>query len=357
MQSERYEEWGLSGFTEDERNQAIREYAALFGLNPTNAPSTTGLAMIRLRASKIGKLSVIRNPGNLEKVFGKHQPPGILWMRKPGEGEDSIDRLYSWDKRASYLHACDIQLGVGACTKYELARGWRGGEFNARGHYRNMAGVWKVSFDEWNESEESSGLIKTVYRMVGNRQWFYTPMVVALTELGVRIRVSEGYAFPESSKLLTHWRGQFLQSLEGASPALRRMIKSTYTQAIGLLGSSQQKDKTSETSLYRPDWRGQIVDCASARMLHNMAKLNKLYPGLPLSLYDDCFYYLLEDHRPLSEMFRFDEGLRRMFRLKAVYEVSSVEARALLHCKKPAVFARDIKRYEVYSDVDTEDAR
>lgn len=335
------DKWNLAQYSDQEIDQACGHFKDLFGLTARNAPSTTGAEFLRILSLQRGAAARLVNPGNLG-TFAQHGPRAVIWIRPIELHEMNYDGLYAYDKRGSYLNATDCYLGYGPHFKRSFEAKYTGQDFlNDR---KNSAGVWKIQFDELPQSP----FHRTVYSMLAGRNWFYTPMVTALAQLDFSFRILEGREFDQAGKLMNAWKIRINEALEienKTRPAIRSMIKAMYTQTIGLFGSDLIKDKENDRSWYRPDWRGQIVDTATARMLFNVQKVNSLYPILPAAVYDDCLYYLANDGRPIHEVFtRHDQRLASMFRYKGAYDITSDAARNLFR-EKPAIFARDIKKY------------
>lgn len=335
------DKWNLAKYSDEEIDQACEHFKNLFGMTPRNAPSTTGAEFLRILSLQRGAAAKLVNPGNLG-TFAQHGPRAVIWIRPIEPQEMNYDGLYAYDKRGSYLNATDCYLGYGPHFKRSFETKYTGQDFlNDR---KNGAGVWKIQFDELPHSP----FHRTVHSMLAGRNWFYSPMVTALAQLDFSFRILEGREFDQAGKLMNGWKIRLNESIEVAPrPAFKAMVKAVYTQTIGLFGSDLIKDKENERSWYRPDWRGQIVDTATARMLFNIQKVSYLYPALPAAVYDDCLYYLGNDGRPLYDVFtRMDNRLASMFRFKGWYDISSDEARGLFR-EKPAIFAREIKKFAI----------
>ncbi len=346
LDKERWNQWGLEGFSESEVNSACLHFESYFGVEARWNPAGTGCRLIRSIHARKGTLHKIEPPQSVApfSADGRGALP-IYWIDRDPASHAPYTHVQAYDKRASYLLAADTMLGVGSWEElqgeswehYRTSQDWREGRYK-------IAGIWRLVF---NDSD-----FPWVRQFVGARVWFYTPMVEALAALGAEFVVTEGYFYPQSSPVLKKWRELVSKTLDASEyynlPALRKMIKAMYTQTFGLLGS----DKFVNDSLYRPDWRGQIIDQSAARLLFNLATLREKLKSPVLAIYDDCLY--IGSNLPLQHYTIFDpkfDGLMggaqlaKHFRLKGAYELND-ESRKYFSLA-PAKFAMHIKQWEV----------
>lgn len=343
LSQDRWNAWGLAeGFTELEIEQACHLFEGHFKVEAKWNPSGTGVRLIRSMHARKGTLDKIEPPSSLYPFTqdGRGSMP-IYWIDRAGAATP-YDYIQAYDKRASYLLASDANLGVGEWKEmqgedwnlFATSEDWK------KGRYK-IAGIWRLVFQDSD--------MPWVRQFANGREWFYTPMVEALAALGASFVVTEGYYFPRSLRLLKSWRELVEEGLslseDAHLPALRKMIKAMYTQTFGLLGS----DKFVGDSLYRPDWRGQIVDQAAARMLFNMKTIKDRLLAPVVAVYDDCLYLPWADTETIPYVFDPRLGdkapLAKHYRFKGSYALND-KSRSLF-ALAPSRFAMHIKEWEV----------
>jgi len=320
-------------------------------------PSGTGLRAIRGYAAKIGRLADLTPPQD-STPFEEHGARAILWTRPILPPEEGMPYLHGYDKRASYLHASDIVLGVGDWEHIAM-------EDALESYTFKDAGVWRLEFHGGHSDKDIALSRCSVYeahakgKMISRflEGWFYSPMVRALKTLGYNFHVKEGYFFPEGKAILKHWREKMLEGLAishavemNGNPFLRRMIKATYTRAIGLMGSQT----FSHDTLYRPDWRSMIIDEASARILFNVDKIGRLSLETgqplaePLAVYDDCLYYpsFSPDPYAATPILTAGGNLSAKFVYKGSYDLTAPGCRELFGAA-PSKFIRSIEKFRI----------
>lgn len=338
MTDERIEQWGLSDLSDAEIESAASEYQRAFYVDPReSAPSIAGHRILRGTLAKVGREAWLEQP-NERYRFADIQPRALLWTRPLLRSEDDCRRIVAIDKRASYLHACDARLGLYGARKL-TAKECKGISSANWLELKRGAGAWKLRI---TGASEATFLPLTL--MGRPSSWYYSSIVRGLCQLGYEFAVDEAFEFSESREVMSGFRDKLLPIVKGEQSILRTMVKRTYVQGIGLLGS-RKYGESGTAALYRPDWRGEIVDQAAARMLHNTVKVERLTGRIPCAIYDDALYYPVSDVGSFLTAVMADKNLCSMFAFKGEYQITAESASLL--CQTPAIFARDIKQWEV----------
>lgn len=300
-------EWGLDSHSDDDCLSAINAYQGLFGVDVIYNPSGTGLRALRADYARNGRSERLAPPKKTLEPFKTHGPQALTWIRPLADDEKGRRWLAAFDKSASYLRASDVYCGVG---DYDWCRTVDCASLDVR-WASQQPGVWRLG----GPPVQFHGL-----EIQLENRWFYTPMLKWLAATTDLFYVLEGYYFSERAQIFRRWREKMLPIADGDKCALRSMCKATYTRSFGLLCSeflAKQNDQ-----LYRPDWRGQVIEEAAARMLWNIEKVYQALKLSPVAIYDDCLFYAIDDMR-LAGLMVGASGFLPQFKVKGVYDLSA----------------------------------
>ncbi len=275
---------GLAGEEPATALEALRLYATLL-TDYRWSPGATGLALMRQnRRLELGPSTL--DPPEPMREGGTEAD--YLWMRPLTLVERTARWVHAFDRRAQYLAACSaVDLGLGnpervGPLKAEEALG------------RHLPGYWRASI------RRETGLLPDPFDPIGRGgEWYARPTMALAFDLGRIEDLYEAYVWPRHSRYLVPWyktlghaQAALALSQESAAGPTMRLVKRTYTMAIGSLAGHYRE---AGEELYRPDWRHAIIATARANLTRRLLRLDPP----PFAVVVDCLY-IASDLPPLE---------------------------------------------------------
>lgn len=225
---------------------------------------------------------------------GRGKPP--LWIANHGPHGQCVDGPLSWERdpdpeeeAAGWRHDYDVVAQyLAAAGVASLARD----PLRATGPQlfdRELAGYWAFP------AEQAAAAAAAWPRMPpavtelpgGDLVWVSTPTVALLEDQGFPVEIRDSWT-AKGFRLLRTWAEQLRDALAGSrtDPVLHKAIKRTYTEAVGLL-------RTSEGRVSRPDWWATITATARCNLLRKVIEFGtaEIDPRWPLVVATDCLTY------------------------------------------------------------------
>lgn len=221
----------------------------------------------------------------------------LIWRRTPTAQERRMKYAHTFDTRAAYLAAAaGARLGWHA-PKHTGAIQWDPAQ----------SGLYRIRTHNEPWCSTTTGVpIVNPNRINNGTTWVTAPVLAFLSE--------RGYALPEiidswtcagsggrdirddiTGPYLQIWANRLRDALPDAQtagdPALRRSIKRTYAEAIGLLARPGGR-------VYRQDWAATIIDEARCRLLRKIYAYHARTGVWPLTVKTDAVTYATDDDEP-----------------------------------------------------------
>lgn len=280
----------------DELLRALALFARLVGIRYRRSTGATGTGLMRAlhRGPHAKRLEDPQlPPPALERASGERD---LVWMRPLSEAERARSWVHCLDRNGMYLGACSsLELGFGKPILLQ------GGElvFEA-----GRPGYWRARL-----SGVSDPALPPVLERDNRWHWYTTPTLELAREWGVAFELAEAWVWPERSRWLKPWYERLREAraavLDDDSPAGRAVeaaVKGAYRKSIGWFdgrrtGAGEAWDREGD-SMFRPDWRHQVVAKARANLLRFWAKL----PAdlRPFGTYIDQFYLASDEPDPAA---------------------------------------------------------
>lgn len=160
--------------------------------------------------------------------------------------------VHQYDIRAMYLAAANVAM-----------LGWSAPE--ARGAQEfdpARPGYWYVKRDALHDAPAE--LVREDSR---SHAWLTTPVMAYLAEQDIHPEVYDSWTCERGGRYLKSWAERLTAALKvtppgpgGQAPSLERALKDTYKRTVGMMASEGG-------SIYRPDWRDEVVDRARVNLL------------------------------------------------------------------------------------------
>lgn len=199
-------------------------------------------------------------------------------LRSAAGGPDVVE--HTFDVNAQYLAAARNAI----IAPDQLKRTGGGQEFD-----RGRAGYWLI------DAPAAGFVYPPVVRGKG-QVWVTTPVMEYLyqrPELGAPPRIIDSYTAPGRT-VLRPWaervrqaRAELLGEDSGLGGQLLRAVKSTYTQAIGMLGRPGGR-------IHRRDWYDTIVDLARINLMRRIDRVHAATGLVPIEVSTDAVTYRTE---------------------------------------------------------------
>lgn len=272
---------------------AVREFAAdlaryqeLTGSPFYATPGVSGLALMR-DVTRLAAAPKWVAPPKISMEGLRHAEDDYRLWEQPGNADGTFEHTY--DANGMYLGAAGaVYLPVS-----ELAF-VRGGWFDAK-----RAGYWQIVRPVWNDPnmphpcgnhQSGSGLI-----------WVTTPTMSLLAELASAglLEMPDVVASwtAASSRVLRQWQSRLSGALgslaEFDGPQMRRAIKATYAEAIGLLGREGGR-------VWRPDWRHHVIAAARCNLFRRVWSVGMATGRWPVRLRVDAVTYTSDEYDPVA---------------------------------------------------------
>lgn len=229
------------------------------------------------------------------------------WVRPLLPEELERRYVHGYDKNGMYLAACaSLDLGVGAAA--HLLEGAASDAYfldRAPGYYRVVGGDSRLSL-------LPNPL--TIHRRpaLEGGFWVTRPTLELLYEVDTPLHIAEAWAWTQRHQYLQPWykrlrdgRKQLMSRGDDDTPAQIALaaLKNTYTQAIGWLDGSWDREKAVDGHagiLYRPDWRHAIIAQSNANLYRRVHKWGQSRDCdfHPFAWVTDCVYIASNEANP-----------------------------------------------------------
>lgn len=244
-------------------------------------PGVTGLALMR-ECTSLSEAPRWSHPAKPGLAPIRHAEDDYRAWDQPGNAVGAFEHTY--DAIGMYLGTVGaVRLPIG-----ELAYA-RGGWFNPK-----LGGYWQIVRPTWNNPNvphpcgnhhPESGLI-----------WVTTPTMELLAELADDglLEMPDVIASwtAKSGRVLRQWQERLRNALAGLDdndqPEMRRAIKATYAEAIGLLGREGGR-------VHRVDWRHHIIGQARVNLFRRMWRLGDRTGRWPVRVRVDAITYASDE--------------------------------------------------------------
>lgn len=278
----------------DELLRALALFAHLVSIRYRRSTGATGTGLMRAlhRGPHAKRLEDPQlPPPALERSSGERD---LVWMRPLSQAERARSWVHCFDRNGMYLGACSsLELGFGKPILLQ------GGElvFEA-----GRPGYWRARL-----SGVADPALPPVLERDNRWHWYTTPTLELAREWGVAFELAEAWIWPERSRWLKPWyerlrdaRAAVLDDDSPASRAVEAAVKGAYRKSIGWFdgrrtGTGEAWDREGD-SMFRPDWRHQVVAKARANLLRFWAKLPADLQ--PFGTYIDQFYLASDEPDP-----------------------------------------------------------
>ncbi len=187
---------------------------------------------------------------------------------------DGRPARHQYDKNAMYVGAASsVVLGVGAPELVQRPL------FDPR-----KAGLWHIA------SMQPPATLPPLPCPADDTPWQYTPLVLALIDLGYTLDISEAYIWPESHQILRPFYERVKALREQAqTPEALKAVKTMYTVTFGMLAHSIERPGSGY--LYRPDWFFGLVAHAKAILFRQAWQVYARTGYAPSRISVDALYY------------------------------------------------------------------
>lgn len=217
----------------------------------------------------------------------------IVWQRNPLPFETKMPWALAFDVRAMYLAAAaGVRLGWdkpehrhGLDATYDVTE----------------AGFYRIDARALKNPEQRKGMVPLLNanRIASDGScWVSHPILDYIVETKLPMpTILESWVSPKASTYLRGWAEVLRDALPDAQtagdPILRKMIKRTYTEGVGMMGRAGGR-------VYRRDWQAAIQDEAAVRLLRKVDKVTAGTGIVPLQVKTDCVWYPSPDGDPLT---------------------------------------------------------
>ncbi|WP_419707982.1 CHC2 zinc finger domain-containing protein [Promicromonospora sp. NFX87] len=274
----------------------LGHYAHLMGANWRVNGGTVGVDLMKaLRVKRREEFTVHEVPRIATAMIN----PEFNWTRPPSEslGETTMKYVHAYDRGGSHLAGvAGLELPVG-----EFVHHPEGTAFDPK-----LTGLWKITMPErpadWRYPDP-------LFAGVRERQtgWFTTPVIalaIELEHLDDSLEVLEAYVWPKRARVLDPWYSRIRDARAATDAAedpdctdedliaVRKMIKETYTRAIGLLNAhtiSEGRD------YYSPERYRHILGKARSNLDRRIVKIGIETGRWPLAVNSDTVLYASDE--------------------------------------------------------------
>jgi hypothetical protein len=206
------------------------------------------------------------------------------------------------EQRQRYLHKyTHFSLALEACMGAQLGVGAPRHSPNGRAFDAVHPGIWRIT-------SERVGSVFDGKRLPGalDRTWMSTPQVVCCRDIGYQIVVEEGYSWPQSHDLLTHWATTLWQAAENLTRQTRvyrhaqaRNNALQTTRRLVQIGIATLAQDEATGGWSRPDWAAQIIGRQQAALFTHLVRLVRK-GTMPVLIDGDAFWVVANDPNPLT---------------------------------------------------------
>lgn len=278
--------------------RGLADYHEVLGTRFYATPGVTGLEVMRHRT----RLSEepywapqdFYAAGKVPKATRHAEDDYRAWV-SPVDGERGGAYEHAYDAVSQYLAAAgSVYLPVGE-LHYAT-----GGEFD-----KHRGGYWQIEMPAWNlpylphpAGNHHAGWAGETGPLV----WVTSPTMELLEELaefGVLARPQVISSWTASSlRVLRSWQEQVREALirsqgEQYGPEVRRAVKATYTEAIGLMGREGGR-------VFRPDWRHALIAQARCNLFRKMFRIVQEEHRFPVRIKVDAVTYSSDECDPVA---------------------------------------------------------
>lgn len=255
----------------------LARYHQLVGVPFYATPGVSGLALMRGCTSLPVEPRWV-HPAKAALAGIRHVEDDYRTWSQPGNGGGAFEHTYD---------AVGMYLGSAGATYLPLAElaYARGGVFN-----QHVGGYWQIVPPVWNNPNMPHPCGN--HRASSPLIWVTTPTMVLLAELaadgllempGV---VSSWTA--KSARVLRQWQHRVRTALELIDdqdvPGMRRAVKATYAEAVGLLGREGGR-------VFRPDWRFHLIATARCNLFRRGWRIGEATGRWPVAIKVDALTY------------------------------------------------------------------
>ncbi len=275
--------------------RSLAGYHEVLGTRFCATPGVTGLEVLR------GRTRLSEEPywapkdfygmGKLPKGTRHAEDDYRAWSTPEAAVAKSGGFEHTYDAVSQYLAAAgSVYLPVGE-LHYAV-----GGEFDPR-----RGGYWQIELPAWNQP--------LMPHPAGNHHterapavWVTNPTMVLLLELAEQGVVA-------APRVLSSWTGSTLRALRSwqeilrealirsdddrHGPEIRRALKATYAEAIGLMGREGGR-------VFRPDWRHTLIAAARTNLFRKMWNIARLEGRYPVRIKVDAVTYASPEFDPVA---------------------------------------------------------
>lgn len=267
-------------------------HALLRHMERTDARRPTGTASVAWRPDLMPRAQEVPTRvtrDGLERDYTKTWTPGTLPL-------DDVEPV-TLDANMQYLAAAAaVDVARGPLEHREHRGGLSSGDRD-----RKLSGYWKVELSAWNDGRmpDPAGYPHAGHR-AGAPRWVTSPTLDLLDELTARGEyggyvVVESYTAP-GARVLRRWAETIRDAIRLAEsatqeqngmvpdPVLRRALKMTYAESIGLFGRAGGR-------VFRPDWQSAIIGRARSILWRKMWTAGTQEGIWPLAINVDAVTY------------------------------------------------------------------
>lgn len=250
-------------------------------------PGVTGIALMRA-VTEMTEAPRWVHPTKVAMGGVRHAEDDYRLWEQPGNVTGAFEHTY--DAVGMYLgSAGSAPLAIGELMYCQ------GGTFNP-----HRAGYWQIVRPAWNDPN--------VPHPCGNHHsasapliWVTTPTMVLLAELAEEGRLEMPDVISswtsKGARVLRQWQEHLRDALmnlrESDGAHMRRAIKATYAETIGLLGREGGR-------VDRPDWRHAIIAQARVNLFRKVWRVGNVTGRWPVRIKIDALTYTSDEYDPVA---------------------------------------------------------
>lgn len=215
----------------------------------------------------------------------------ITWTRTPSAAESALHWIHAYDRGGSHIAgAAGLELGWGDPEHHEL-----GCRFDPK-----LPGYWLIEVGDaadwrlpnllWHDNTAPRDPV-----------WVATPTLELALAHDQVPAILEAYTWPRHTRILDPWYARIRDArtaLDTADPddqVARAMVKTVYTQTLGMMGSAQFM---ADRDGYAPERRHMIQAKARANILRRVIANGELSDRWPLAIDADTIIYASDEPNP-----------------------------------------------------------
>jgi len=236
--------------------------------------------------------------------------------------------VHVYDKRSAYMASAMGKMGQGDPVRYADLH-YDPSEC-AQAIKAEIPGLWCISARP--SKDMPIGNMPSpfnVHEDLPDHEWYWTPQVKLAGEtLGYSIDVHDAWIWPKHHTTLLMWVQRLWQARQAAhSPLVEQMIKSSFTQALGVMARIPGPKETIQ-HYHRPDWAGMLTAQNYLRQVKLIQKLEEKQPCY-LAVATDSIALISDDSDPLTAFgtdWMGKDGAIGQYRVVASYDGERAQA-------------------------------